>query len=263
MTDSHIAAPTTHQQRLLGRLDAIGRSLAETGQALALLGLGSVGAETERIDAYSDLDFFAIVQSGYKQGFLLSLDWLALPDQPIVYSFQNTPDGYKALYQDGIFCEFAVFEADEMRRIPFARGRIVWQEPSFDPALTTPRIQPKPEHLVEWLLGEALTNLYVGLGRMRRGEVLSATRFIQGYAVDRVLDLTSHVEPALTGHADQFDTVRRFEQRYPATAALLPIFAQGYARNIESARAILAFLDKHFEVNAAMKQAILGLCDPA
>lgn len=254
---------TPHQQRLLGRLDAIGRSLAATGQALALLGLGSVGTEIERIDAYSDLDFFAIVKPGYKQGFLLSLDWLALPDQPIVYSFQNTVDGYKALYRDGIFCEFAVFEPDEMRRIPFARGRIVWQDSSFDDSVTVPRAQPRTEHSAEWLLGEALTNLYVGLGRLRRGEVLSATRFIQGYAVDRVVDLTSRIEPALSGHADQFDGVRRYEQRHPAAAAHLPSFVQGYARNVESARAILAFLDKHFEVTAAIKQAILGLCDPA
>ena len=46
---------------LLIRLDAIGASLSATARGLALIGLGSVGLETDRLDAYSDLDVFAIV----------------------------------------------------------------------------------------------------------------------------------------------------------------------------------------------------------
>jgi len=45
-------------QILLTRLDDIGRSLDSTGRALALLGLGSVGLEADRLDQFSDLDFF-------------------------------------------------------------------------------------------------------------------------------------------------------------------------------------------------------------
>jgi len=45
---------------LLARLDAIGASLAATDHGLALIGLGSVGLETDRLDAYSDPDFSAI-----------------------------------------------------------------------------------------------------------------------------------------------------------------------------------------------------------
>jgi len=51
---------------LLARLDAIGRALDASGHGMALLGLGSVGLELERLDAYSDLDFFAIVEAGHK-----------------------------------------------------------------------------------------------------------------------------------------------------------------------------------------------------
>jgi hypothetical protein len=255
------ASPDERARRspqLLDRLAAIGRSLASSGEALALLGLGSVGVETNRLDAYSDLDFFAIVRPGAKGRFLKSLDWLAQP-APIVYAFQNTADGYKALYADGIFCEFAVFEPDEMRDIPFAQGRVVWQDAAFDVMLATPRPRHPSEHPIEWLLGEALTNLYVGLGRLRRGEVLSATRFIQGYAVDRVVDLTAHLEAPQPVDADAFSGERRFERRFPQTAVHLPRFVQGYARNVESARAILDFLGRHFEVNPQLREAILRL----
>ena len=48
----------------------------------------------------------------------------------------------------------------------------------------------------EWSLGEALTNLYVGLSRLRRGEKLSAMRLIQYHAVDRILELSEKIEPA-------------------------------------------------------------------
>src|SRR5574338_611622 len=107
-------------QHLLQRLDAIGGSLSESGTALALLGLGSVGAETERLDAYSDLDFFVIVKPGCKPDYLASLEWLAAV-HPLAYAFLNTADGYKALFADGIFCEFAVFEPQELAGIPFTR----------------------------------------------------------------------------------------------------------------------------------------------
>ncbi len=46
---------------------------------------------------------------------------------------------------------------------------------------------------MDWLLGEALTNLYVGLQRELRGERLSAMRFIQGYALDRLVALAGRL----------------------------------------------------------------------
>ena len=115
-----------HKQALLDRLAAIGEALKNSGEALALLALGSVGLETDRIDAYSDLDFFAIVQTGHKERFLTNRDWLSAAC-PIAFAFQNTVDGCKVLYEDGIFCEYAVFEPQELAAIPFAPGRIVWK----------------------------------------------------------------------------------------------------------------------------------------
>jgi hypothetical protein len=238
---------------LLARLDAIGRTLEATGHALALLGLGSVGRELERIDAYSDLDFFAIVEPGRKGRYIDNLDWMAAV-APVVYAFRNTVDGYKLLYEDGIFCEFAIFEPHELAQIPFAAGRIVWRRPEFDERVATPvrTAPPLGTQSVEWLIGEAITNLYVGLCRCHRGEKLSAARFIQQYAVDRVLDLAPRIEAEQPGQADQFTPERRFEQRFPLTAAALPPMMQGYEHSPASALAVLAFLETHFPVNGAM-----------
>ena len=94
---------------------------------MALIGLGSVGLELERLDSYSDLDFFTIVRPGHKADYLDDLSWLA-DVAPIAYCFRKTRDGYKLLYEDGIFCEFAVFEEAELAQ-SFPPGRVVWRAP--------------------------------------------------------------------------------------------------------------------------------------
>lgn len=252
------------RQALLTRLSEIGTSLQASGSALALIGLGSVGLELERLDEYSDLDFFVIVQDGYKPRYLQNLDWLTAVC-PAAFYFLNTPDGYKFLYQDGIFCEFAVFERHELSSIPFAAGRVVWKQTWIDEKIGVPAAASPsaPQQTQEWQLGEALTNLYVGLGRYHRGEKLSAARFIQHYAVDRIIALARQVEAGQPVFEDPFSGERRFESRFPGIARELPDFIQGYERSCESALAILAFMEAHFQVNQAMADAIRTLARPA
>jgi lincosamide nucleotidyltransferase B/F len=240
-------------QSLRPRLDEIGHSLEQSGHALALIGLGSVGLELERLDAYSDLDFFVIVEEGYKPSYLTSLQWLSSVNS-IAYRFLNT--------EDGIFCEFAIFEPNELKNIPFASGRIVWKRADVPDTVgqSVSMLTSQSKRNKEWLLGEALTNIYVGLNRDKRGEKLSATRFIQGYAVDRLLELVEYIEPAKEVHRDLFVNERRFEQRFPGIAAELSLWIQGYDNNPESALAMLDFLEKHFEINQAIAKAIRDFC---
>ncbi|MCU0488570.1 MAG: hypothetical protein MUE67_06435 [Anaerolineales bacterium] len=247
--------------RQIRRLDEIAASLQQRPDALALIGLGSVGRELQRLDAFSDLDFFVLVEPGSKAAYLDSLDWLS-GIHPIAYAFKNTVDGYKLLFADRIFCEFAVFETHELAGIPFAPGRVVWKRETVAESISQPGNFPAPGHSrgLEWLLGEALTNLYIGLCRYQRGEWLSAQRFIQGYAVDRVIELSEYLGDPVRVERDSFSPERRFEQRYPQFAGRLAGFIQGYLRSPQSAREILGFLVEHFPVNQAMAQAILDLC---
>lgn len=249
---------------LLRRLDQIGESLATEPTARALLGLGSVGVELDRLDDHSDLDFFVIVDPGSKSRYLESLDWMSRV-QPIEYAFLNTADGYKLMFDDGIFCEFAVFEPDELATVAYANERLVWASDRFDATTATPRTSPPdpPQHSFERLVGEALTNLYVGLLRDRRGERMAAFRMIQGHAVDRIMDLADHLEDPKPGHRDPFGNERRFEARHPGIAADLPRFMQGYERNGPSAAAILAFLSQHADVDPSMRRRVLELVEDA
>ncbi|MGV2947769.1 hypothetical protein, partial [Acinetobacter sp. AGC35] len=122
------------KDQLLDRLNAIGESLSTTEEALLLLGLGSVGSELHRLDAYSDLDFFVITKPGFKERYINNLDWLHNVC-PLAYQFRNTDDGWKIMFEDGIYGEFAVFEENELNHIPCYGGRIVWHAAGYEPQI--------------------------------------------------------------------------------------------------------------------------------
>lgn len=246
-------------QHLLARLDRIGAVLCDSGHALALIGLGSVGLERERLDEWSDLDFFVIAEPGWKHRYLESLDWLAAA-RPLAWHYRNTGDGHKALMDDGVFCEFAIFEPAELDTIPFAPGRVVWKRGDVDDAIATPRrTMPPPRSTDEtWIVGEALGCLVVGLQRWHRGERLSAARFVQGHALDRLVELDALRSHPVAG--DAFDAARRLEMRQPRLAAELPRLVPGYEHTPQAALAMLdALAARGAVLNAAMVERIRTL----
>ena len=249
---------------LLARLDAIGAALRDSGHALALIGLGSVGLERARLDRYSDLDFFAIVEPGHKARYIDELDGLRAA-HPLAWHFRNTVDGHKALMTDGVFCEFAVFEPAELDRIPFAPGRVVWKRDEVDAGIAEPR-RPLPGDALPdetWIVGEALSLLYVGLQRWCRGEKLAAARMIQVHAVDRLLELDelrARQRGGLEPHADPYSRERRLERRRPALAPQLGAVMPGYAATPAAARALLEALRVlGAQLDPAMTQRIVAL----
>jgi hypothetical protein len=217
----------THEHHpLVHRLHALAAALARREDALALLALGSVGVERERIDAWSDLDFFVVVrEGGAKSRFIDDLSWLA-EAHPLVWHFRNTADGHKALMADGVYAEFAVFEPRELPHIAYAPGRLVWQREGagLDAGLAAPRRPLPAPHDAAWLVGEALSNLLVGLMRYARGEHLAAMRLVPVHALDRVLELrerSAALDAAV--RCDPFNVDRRVQQRQPGVAALLEL----------------------------------------
>lgn len=247
----------TKTELLKNRLMEIARSLENSGHALALLALGSCGMHQELMDKYSDLDFFVIVGPGYKMRYIDNLDWLESISSAGFY-FRNTADGYKYLYKDGVFCEFAVFEESELKNIDIPGGSIVWKDKSFKESeiqfSSSLQHARKPEQ--DWMIGEVLTNLFVGLCRFQRGEKLSAYKFVQNYAVDQLLQLIRMQNPESPVQTDRFDPARRIESTNIISTNLLAAFIQGYDRTPQSALSILRFVDEHFIINEFMKLQI-------
>ncbi len=247
---------------LLDRLQEIARSIERSKHALAVITLGSVGQDTHRLDDFSDLDFFVIAEDGYKDRYINDLDWLS-GIAPVAYQYRNTVDGYKVLFRDRVFCEFAVFELRELKDIPFAPGRTIWKREGIAESISIPAqlYSSSGSDSIEWLLGEILSNLYVGLSRYCRGEKLSAARFVQDFAVAKLIELYEASDRRNSTDRDPFSNERRFEKRYPEFALMLPKFIQGYGRTQESAREIVNYLNARYKVNAEMRRVLLELCE--
>lgn len=253
-----VATPSITPRLLQERLASLARELSGRDDALALLALGSVGAETDRLDAWSDLDFFVLVSDGTKGRYLENLDWLAAA-HPLAWHFQNTVDGCKALMADGVFCEFAVFEIHELSGIPYAPGRFVWRRSEIDEALACPRVPLPPRHDPDWLVGEALSNMIIGLQRHARGEKLAAMRMIQVHSLDRVLELLEQCQQESRGPSaarDPFNVDRRIESRNRQAAAALPVWAGGYEQTVRAALVLLSALENYAVVPADVSDYI-------
>ncbi|GGH13623.1 hypothetical protein [Paenibacillus segetis] len=251
------------KEHLLQRLEALGKVLSKKGGALALMGLGSVGIETERLDEYSDLDFFVIVTPGYKQRYIEQLDWLE-DTHPLAYYFMNSRVGYKIMFEDGIYGEFAIFEETELEQAAYSEGRIIWKDPSFgNDNIVNPsdHFQKIKQESIDFAINEALTNLYVGLGRYARGEKLSGTKFIQSYAVDGLISVMHLLEQEVDYYPDRFGNERRIEKRYPNFANNLGNMIQGYDKVPESAIHILNYIEDIFPVNARLSSEIRKLAE--
>lgn len=244
------------KEKLLYRLKEIGELLKKSGKSRALIGFGSVGKDVERVDEFSDLDFLIVVKKGYKSEVIENMGWLT-SISPVDFYYMHTKDGYKLFYKDGIYCEFGILEEDEINQIPHGEGRIIWSEVDFDENLCKATKECDYEVSdINLAVGEALTNLYVGLCRYARGEKLSASRYIQNYAIDNLLSCSNSLCEEITYFKDPFQNERRYERRYPSLALSLPDMIQGYEKSAESALAILGFIEIHFEINPLIKEKI-------
>lgn len=248
---------STIPERLLQRLDSLGDVLAARGDAIALLGLGSVGSDLGRLDEHSDLDFFAIVEDGAKQRYLDHIDWLESLG-PVAYSFENSVDGRKVLWADGLYAEYAVFTLGELRAGSYEGARVVWSRDDAPDGLEHAGVPlaPSPYATPHYQLNEIVTNLYVGLHRELRGERIAAFRLIQVHAIDRLLTWLDLTGAATGPRQDPFAVERGAERRVS-----IPFgdFMTGYERNRDAALALLAWLEPRAEVDPTLAAAIRDL----
>ncbi|MFC4307170.1 hypothetical protein [Cohnella boryungensis] len=155
-----------------------------------------------------------------------------------------------------------MFEPAELETAAYTGGRLIWQRPSYenkDSGEGNPPLPSTRESSLDHAVGEALTNLYVGLGRYMRGEKLSAFLFIQRYPIDRLLSILHLLEPEVDFFPDVFGNERRVELRYPQFSGNLGGMLQGYDRTPESALKLLDYLELIYPVNSRMSQEIRAL----
>ena len=198
----------------------------------AFIGLGSLH-DLSRLDAYSDIDFFILVQSQQdKKIYMEDMSWLDV--HPIIFSYIETRDGLKVMYEDGILLEFAVFTMDELKLIPFQEGTIYYKKPFINEHDLKPQIESFHAFDLNKTISNCLSNLYVGLLREHRGEHVAAFLMIQVYATSNLLKILDQKQD------DPFVVERRIEQRLDLDyEALYP----GIQHNKNAVSKILDYLE--------------------
>jgi len=178
-------------------------------------------AETARRDQWSDHDFLLITADGTPERYRTDLRWLPDSDA-IAFSFRETAHGLKVLYRTGLMLEFAAFDRAEFAgcalnhySVALDRGGIADLAGEIrDRSLRTRQV----DRAVEFRT--FLSLIYLGTGRARRGELLSANVMIRMYATEHLLRLARDLLPEeRTGSLDALDPWRRFESADPGFAA--------------------------------------------
>lgn len=238
-------------QRVLETLELLSTAAKKSPHAIALIGAGSAGAEIARMDEYSDIDFFLIVEDGFSSGFINDNSWFG-EDLPIVFAFRDTNHGNKVLLHNGVFLEFAIFTEAELAQNGIPGLRTIWSKPDFLlPDLSAK--QPSTREL-PYYVNQALSNLLVGALRLRRGERLAALAMIERYALNNLL--TAYRVKNDLKVEDPFNIERRAEVTLGIDFSNL---LQGYERLEKSLEAILEFAEDNFEVNVPIAESIREL----
>jgi hypothetical protein len=252
-TEDHVMNIT-----LLQRLERLTEVLRNESDCLGLLALGSA-ADTSRMDAYSDLDFFVIVKDGTVERFLNHDFWLSAC-APVAYRFRNTRDGHKVLWNDGIYAEYAVFDGSTLAHIPYSPGRWCFKREGIRLPDQPNKPLPDPRQSLDFAYNDALTNLLVGMMRYRRGERLAGARLIQVHAIDRILATLEDPNNPLQASVDPFSLDRRVEFRHPEIVDLLSNVMVDQDHLPQAALVLLAYLNERMSIPKVMIDRIMQLC---
>ncbi|MBX3064246.1 MAG: hypothetical protein KF726_14815 [Anaerolineae bacterium] len=209
------------------------QNLETDPRVIGLVALGSMAEQGRTPDVWSDHDFFVITVEGVQESFRQDLSWLPDSDK-IVLAIRETEHGLKVFYEEGHLLEFAVFSIADLTMARVNDFRVLLDRADIAAQMAAIQ-QPEaaattfdPRRAVSMVL--ALS--FVGTGRYRRGEQLSAHAFVKFYLLHHLLPLLAHVlkdQAKTSAKLDNLDPFRRFEAVFPDAGAqinralLLPI----------------------------------------
>ncbi|MBU6347567.1 MAG: hypothetical protein KGQ38_03025 [Actinomycetales bacterium] len=191
-------------------------NLRKRPEVTGLVFLGS-SAKLSRVDEWSDHDFFVFTQHENCEGFRSDLSWL--PDhEEISIAVRETDHGLKVVYRNGHVLEFAIF--DEVWPVLGVNDfEVAFNTSDITERLTRAKVDSIPRLLdADRELSLFLAHLLIGVGRIRRGELLSANQFINSFCLTSTLKLIEFFCSPLPGTEvtqDNQNSFRRFEIRYP------------------------------------------------
>ena len=192
-------------------------ALEKRDEAIGLIFVGST-ADTTRVDEWSDHDFFVVTQNGFAESLRQDLSWLPRYKE-VAIAPRETEHGLKAIYEDGQVLEFAIFDDAELDVVSVNSYLIAFDKTNLTGRMVAIASIPKTHAFnadIEFQL--FLSQILIGVGRARRGELLSAGQFISTFAMNHALGLIRSWIVPVTGKEtdeDDLNRFRRFEFQYP------------------------------------------------
>lgn len=210
--------------------------LSADPDVLAVVAVGSMAEVEPNIpDESSGHDFWVVTRPGAQERFRDRKRWLPDPGRILLF-FRETPHGVKALYEDGHLIAFAVFDSDELWLGKLNQYRVLFDRADYAAPLEgikarSLRAAAEQGSDDAWLIGQLFSSLIVGVGRARRGELLSAHQHVRAEAVSLLTELAArHGLAGRSDLRDPLDLYRRFERRFPELGRRL---AEGLQAPIE------------------------------
>jgi hypothetical protein len=194
--------------------------LAADPRVLGLLALGST-ADASCRDQWSDHDFWVITEAGGQEPYLNETAWLPRPEA-ILLRVRHGKSYRMVLYSDSHQVEFAVFDPSEALQGKIERFAILLDRGGVRALAESvcERTGRERQTALAWpdQFANSCALLVTACGRFQRGEVLSARRYIDCFAIDCLLNLVlAHESPAPEA-SDRLDPRRRLEQSRPTLA---------------------------------------------
>lgn len=208
-----------HREEHAARTERIAAACADDPRISGLVLFGST-ADTTRVDEWSDHDFAVIAAPEHVEALRADLSFLRDADRPLAVVREHH-DGFKAVTADGRPMEFAVTDLDGL--LGFEAND--WAVRIGDEALRARMhgIAARPRRPID-VTGAAtavIVAILIGVGRYRRGERVSASTSVRGFAGEHLASLIGAcLRPAEDRH-DDLDPHRRIEFSHPVAGGRL------------------------------------------
>lgn len=207
-------------------LDVVVRNADADPQVVGVVVLGSGAGVSRPPDEFSDHDIWLVTMGDRAPALRESTAWLPEPER-IVAHLADTVHGRSVVYEDGHLIELAVFELEEL-----AVTRANEYAVLYDTAGVTERLARIAERTdaemtgidPAWAAQRFIAQLLIGLGRLGRGELMSANYMIREWAANSLLH---GLAAAALDQLDNLDPHRRIETVLPDdTAAVVAALEQ-------------------------------------
>lgn len=205
---------------------------------VGLVAFGST-ADRARVDEWSDHDFAWLTRPGADDRFRYDLAWL--PDaERIALSVVEGHGGVKVVYDDGHVLEFGIASLDGYAQWVANRAEVIVDKGGVAEATAAILAKPAPAgDDAERAIRLFVTQLLIGAGRARRGEVVNGGRLVRTEAVAHlVVAILGRLSSAAGFTANELDPTRRLEHGHPELAAAIEA-----ATRLAPDAAALALLD--------------------